>query len=284
MTMFNEVIWVDDDRFALQLGERSFKSFGLHVIPVYQVADVENSLSEHPAVKVVILDVMMPPGHFSDFEARAGFETGLLLADQIKNKYPHITIIFYTAYSPDGVEYELDRRGFRIFSKADLPLRELAHEVKLIIDGSNRKPRCFIVHGHNDSLTLELKNYLQNTLAFPEPVILREQPSCGRTIIENFEESARQVDLVFVLLTPDDIVVSSAASDDQKRRARQNVIFEMGYFYSALRRKRGRVILLHQGDCELPSDISGIIYIDVSNGVEAAGEKIRKELAAALGW
>ena len=39
------------------------------------------------------------------------------------------------------------------------------------------------------------------------------------------------------------------------------------------------MILLQKGDLELPSDLAGVIYIDISNGVEATGEKIRKEVA-----
>ena len=61
-----------------------------------------------------------------------------------------------------------------------------------------------------------------------------------------------------------------------KRRARQNVIFEMGYFLAMLGRKSGRIFLLHQGALELPSDLSGVIYIDITNGIESAGELIRK--------
>jgi CheY-like chemotaxis protein len=284
ITAFDELIWVDDDRYLLKLGERCFKSFDLQVIPVPSVADVEEFINERPTVKAIILDVMMPPEHFPDFDSMSGFQTGLLLADDIKSNYPHLTVIFYTAYSSNGIEPAIDRKRFRIFSKMDLSLRGLAREVRLIIDGENWKPRSFIVHGHNTSLAFDLKNYLQNTLRFQEPVILREQAGRGRTIIEAFEESARLVDLVFILLTPDDIAAPSAESDNPKSRARQNVIFELGYFYGALGRNSGRVILLHQGACELPSDISGSILIDVSYGVEAAGERIRKEVMAALNW
>jgi len=38
------------------------------------------------------------------------------------------------------------------------------------------------------------------------------------------------------------------------------------------------VLLLHKGALELPSDISGVIYIDITAGVDAAGEQIRMEL------
>jgi predicted nucleotide-binding protein len=56
----------------------------------------------------------------------------------------------------------------------------------------------------------------------------------------------------------------------------------MGYFFSKLQRRKGKVILLYKGQLEPPSDISGIIYIDISNGIEAAGEQIRKELSSLL--
>jgi predicted nucleotide-binding protein len=84
--------------------------------------------------------------------------------------------------------------------------------------------------------------------------------------------------LVFVLLTSDDVGAEAATPNDKRRRARQNVIFEMGFFLGALGRESGRVLLLHKGPLEIPSDLSGIIYIDITNGIEAAGESIRKEI------
>ena len=52
---------------------------------------------------------------------------------------------------------------------------------------------------------MELKDYLQNTLKWQEPLVLREQPSRGKTIIEKYEEQSARIDCVFVLLTPDDV-------------------------------------------------------------------------------
>lgn len=112
----------------------------------------------------------------------------------------------------------------------------------------------------------------------PEPVILHEQSNRGRTLIEKFEQVSNDSDVVFVLLTPDDRIAQPNESDDDKRRARQNVIFEMGYFLGKLGRSSGKVILLYKGQLELPSDISGIVYINIDHGVEQAGEYIRREL------
>jgi predicted nucleotide-binding protein len=145
-------------------------------------------------------------------------------------------------------------------------------------DTPPKQPKIFIVHGSDENTKYQLKNYIQNTLRLGEPIILHEQPSLGRTIIEKFEQVAQDVDLVFVLLTPDDAVYDSSMIGDLKRRARQNVIFELGYFFGKLQRSKGRVILLYKGALELPSDISGVIYIDISHGIESASETIRKEL------
>ena len=148
--------------------------------------------------------------------------------------------------------------------------------------GKPQLPTPFIVHGHDSAAKLDLKNFLQNTLGFPEPVILHEQPSGGRTIIEKLEHYGKRCDLVFALLTPDDPAANGSESNDAKRRARQNVIFELGYFMAALGRHSGRVLLLHKGPLDLPSDISGLIYIDVTSGVLSAGEQIRQELKDVL--
>ena len=48
-----------------------------------------------------------------------------------------------------------------------------------------RDANIFIVHGHDTLARIELKDYLQNTLGFPAPVILAELPDCGRTIVNS---------------------------------------------------------------------------------------------------
>src|SRR5207245_6640448 len=123
-----------------------------------------------------------------------------------------------------------------------------------------------------------LKNHLQNPLRLPEPIILHEQPNMGRTVIEKFENYAVESSIAFVLLTPDDVGGAASDPDEVKRRARQNVIYEMGYFHGRYGRQSGRVILLHQGPLEIPSDLAGLVYIDISKGIEPAGELIRKEV------
>ncbi len=134
--------------------------------------------------------------------------------------------------------------------------------------------KIFIVHGHDENERYVLKDYLQNTLNYPEPIILSDTAGRGRTIIECFEDETEHVGLVFVLATPDDFV------NENSRRARQNVIFELGYCMGKLGRKSGRVIVLRKGDVDIPSDLGGILYINIDNGIAAAGEQIRKAIEA----
>src|ERR1051326_3492673 len=67
----------------------------------------------------------------------------------------------------------------------------------------DNKPRILIVHGRSDD-RLELKNYLQNSLGLPEPVILAERISPGEVLPVKFEGLAADVDGAIALGTPDD--------------------------------------------------------------------------------
>ena len=113
----------------------------------------------------------------------------------------------------------------------------------------------FIVHGRDEGAKNEVARFIEKLNLVP--VILHEQANLGRTIIEKFEQHA-QVGFAIVLLTPDD--VGSLRSDENclNPRARQNVIFELGYFIGKLGRKR--VCALVKGNVETPSDYDGVIY------------------------
>ena len=95
-----------------------------------------------------------------------------------------------------------------------------------------------------------------------EPVILQEQPNEGRTIIEKFEEYA-QVGFAVILCTPDDVGALATEQAQLKPRPRQNVLLEWGFFLGLI--GRGRVCALVKGDVEIPSDYSGVVYIQMDD-------------------
>ncbi|ABC90761.1 hypothetical conserved protein [Rhizobium etli CFN 42] len=146
------------------------------------------------------------------------------------------------------------------------------------VPGRPAKPKSnkvFIVHGHDEAALEKLARFLEKVGL--EIIILKEQPNQGRTIIEKYEGCADEVGFAVVLLTPDD-VGSAAAATGQAQRARQNVIFELGYFSGKL--GRGKVCLLRKGNVEMPSDLFGVVYTDMdsSDGWKMA---LVKELKAA---
>ncbi len=132
-------------------------------------------------------------------------------------------------------------------------LRQPAETNAVQVETDNR---IFIVHGHDEEAKQSVARIVER-LGF-EPIILHEQPNRGRTIIEKFEEYAI-VGYAIVLLTPDDVGTSITNKDSLSPRARQNVVFELGFFLGKL--GRNKVCALHKGEIEIPSDYSGVIWI-----------------------
>ena len=138
-------------------------------------------------------------------------------------------------------------------------------------DGTNTN-EVFIIHGRDNEAKEKVARILEGLQL--RPVILHEQPNLGRTIIEKFEQHA-QVGFAVALLTPDDVGALKSEEKTLKPRARQNVVFELGYFLGRLGRKR--VCALTKGNVEIPSDYDGVVYIPLDDA-EGWKTKLIKEL------
>jgi predicted nucleotide-binding protein len=123
--------------------------------------------------------------------------------------------------------------------------------------GNSRK--VFVVHGHDDEAKVKTARFLEKLGLIP--IVLHEQPSSGRTIIEKFETYSDDIAFAVVLLTPDDVGAVASKANALQARARQNVVMELGYFMGRL--GRSRVCALHKGMVELPSDYQGVLYIEL---------------------
>jgi len=273
---------VDDDA-ALELLAENLSFLGHEVRRFNSTSSALSSLDDILSSDLIILDIFMDIPVNLSYKLVSGVRTsGMAVFRDIRSNNKNIPILAYSACQDKDTITLINRDpNARFLAKWTTPsMKDIVSiiETKLGIEHAPTTPNVFIVHGHNDALKYELKNYLQNTLGLPEPIILHEQTNMGRTLIQKFEDYAYCSNLAFILLTPDDKPANPDDLDDEKRRARQNVILELGFFLGALGRETGRVILLHVGPLELPSDLSGVTYIDISNGIESAGEQIRKEL------
>ena len=133
--------------------------------------------------------------------------------------------------------------------------------------------KVFIVHGHNNEVKVNVARTVEKLGL--EAIILHEQANSGKTIIEKFEEHS-EVAFAIVLLTDDDFGKSKKA-DNLNNRARQNVILELGYFIGKL--SRNKVCPLYVSGVELPSDLHGLLYIEL-DAEESWKFKLAKELKA----
>lgn len=279
----SKIVVVDDD-YSMELLVDALNFRGHNAVRIKSAEDALARIDEVAGADLIVLDIIMeaPPSFEGNSAISGGTTTGMALLNAFRARQPTLKVLVYTGCTAvDVVEAIKEKPSTEYLAKTThYARREILERINAMIGASDAKqhPRAFIVHGHDDRAKMDLKNYLQNTLGFPEPMILHEQPNLGRTIIEKFEAYAQAADLVFVLLTPDDRISTANESNDEKRRARQNVIFELGYFLGFFGRSSGKVFLLHKGPIELPSDISGIVYIDISQGVVSASETIRKEL------
>jgi predicted nucleotide-binding protein len=153
---------------------------------------------------------------------------------------------------------------------------EKTKETKLKLDKTPKiilnTNKIFVVHGHDDKSRLEICNILKDDFKL-EPIVLQEKPNNSiETVITKFERLASDCSVAIVLFTPDDV-------SGDKKRARQNVIFELGYFLGKFQEEDNRkIIILKKGAVEIPSDISGVIYFEYNKAVKEIFYGLKKQL------
>jgi predicted nucleotide-binding protein len=130
----------------------------------------------------------------------------------------------------------------------------------------------FVIHGRDEGPRAMVARFLEQLKL--KPVILDEQSNQGLTIIEKFERHA-QVGFAVALLTPDDAGSLQGDGSNLNPRARQNVIFELGFFIGKLGRED--VCALTKGTVEIPSDYAGVVYIPLDDS-EGWKMKLVREL------
>lgn len=150
----------------------------------------------------------------------------------------------------------------------------IAKEVTITenVDGTVDRTKVFIVHGH-DELALSKAARFVEKLGF-ETIILHEQASSGKTIIEKIEKYSN-VGFGIVLYTPCDIGAKNETEPKLRNRARQNVVFEHGFLMGKI--GRGNVCALIKDEVEAPNDISGVVYVTMDSH-DAWKNKVAKEM------
>jgi predicted nucleotide-binding protein len=115
--------------------------------------------------------------------------------------------------------------------------------------------KVFAVHGHDAAVKSEVALFLSGLGL--EPIILHLRPNGGRGLLTKFREESEGASFAVILMTPDD-EGGPVSGVERKARARQNVVFELGFFIGHL--GPHRVAALVKDDVERPSDFDGIAY------------------------
>ena len=143
--------------------------------------------------------------------------------------------------------------------------KEYLKDMENEIEENNTNVQCnpqnskiFIVHGHDIALQQKVARIIEKQGL--EPIILNEQTNQGRTIIEKIEHYS-DVQAAICLFTPDD-EGKSKEEIEYNNRARQNVVFETGYFLGKL--GRNRLVIVAEPPLELPSDMQGVVYTNIN--------------------
>ena len=169
------------------------------------------------------------------------------------------TLSNYTNYTLNNDFMRACRQGLKIALALLEDLRDSSYEIesKGINDFDLRN--VFIIHGHDGELRESVARVLEKLSI--NPIIVSEQENSGQTIIEKFESNSN-VGCAIALFTADD-KGKEKNKNKYQNRARQNVVFETGYFMGKI--GRDRVIIIADQGIEIPSDLQGVLWTNSEN-------------------
>ncbi|MFB4169030.1 TIR domain-containing protein [Virgibacillus sp. JSM 102003] len=215
------------------------------VIPYLQKKDFQFDgyfLQYNTIDRIVIKETKKTTRELANYE-NDNMPTGLIMVVSPED------IIDYDEYAVDVTK--------KIFSSGKEILENCEeYTVNTKEENNPDKTKVFVVHGHDELAIKEIALFIRKLGL--DPIILREQPNQGKTIIEKIEANSN-VGFGVVLYTPDDVGAKKENRDELNPRARQNVIFEHGFLIGRIGREN--VAALVKEELEKPNDISGVVYI-----------------------
>ena len=133
-----------------------------------------------------------------------------------------------------------------------------------------KSKRVFVVHGRNKEALNEVELFLHQLKL--EPLVLHKQPNKGRSILYQVPRGCRRCIVRGGAMMPED--EGGLSGEPLKKRARQNVVFELGFFIGKLGSENVCALMGH--GVEKPSDFDGIAYVqfgDSTNWKSRVGER-----------
>lgn len=259
------VVAIDQDEFTEEILRFVREGGGVPYLKTH-LHDAYNALMELPGQPILIVRYQLEGKRNMGGRLLEKIKRCKILLDVptiVFNNHPTDTAVNDLCYSYYNVNHVICEN--ELWSHIAL-IRRIRDEIKfkrgafnmLEFESQSSLSKIFIVHRHNHSEKRRISQIIYQMMV--EPIVLPGEATLSKTVIEAIEHLS-DVSCGIVLLTADDYC-SENPEGKFKSRARQNVIFEAGFLMGKL--KRERVILLHQDDVELPSDLKGVLCIPLS--------------------
>ena len=148
-------------------------------------------------------------------------------------------------------------KGAYLCSEKFLPSAEKAMaSAQQATSASVARRRVFVVCGTDSEMKQAITNALTKLKLVP--VVMCEEPSQGKKIVERFADY-EDIGFAVVLLSPDDSVyVKDESPIKRKLRPRQDVVFELGFLLGKLGKSNVLVFFRECANFEIPTDFEGI--------------------------
>lgn len=238
------ILVVDDEKSQREILELILTEEGYVVTTTHSGEAALTVMKEH-RFDLVLSDQKMP-----------GMD-GIELLKNLLSHNPYLTCILMTAHGSIESAKKALRNG--AFDYLEKPYER--DDLLRVVRQALMSRKVFVVHGHDDGAKDSVARFLEKLKLCP--IILHEQPNEGMTVIEKFEHHSN-VGFAVVLLTPDDIGFARNKPKEKKSRARQNVIFELGYFIGTV--GRDKVCALYKEGVEIPTDYQGVLFVPMDSG------------------
>ena len=150
-------------------------------------------------------------------------------------------------------------KGAYVCTEKFLPSTEknMSHIQSATSPSGNLSRRIIVVSGADNEMKQALTGALTKLSLMP--VVMCEEPSQGKKIVENFSRDYSDVVFAVILLSPDDFVhAKNENATKRKLRPRQDVVFELGFLLGKLGKANVIVFFRECANFEIPSDFEGI--------------------------
>jgi predicted nucleotide-binding protein len=137
------------------------------------------------------------------------------------------------------------------------PTEKAVASAQQATSASDARRRVFVVCGTDSEMKQAITNALTKLKLVP--IVMCEEPSQGKKIVERFADY-EDIGFAVVLLSPDDSVyIKDEPPTKRKLRPRQEVIFELGFLLGKLGKSNVLVFFRECANFEIPTDFEGII-------------------------